>query len=94
MNKKVYYPGERQGAAIRECKRIAAELAKAAETTCILLHEMRECLYELEEVDQTGEIRKLIDRAGELSRLENQQEIQSWRITVDRVMQAAWEDLP
>jgi len=89
-----FIPGERQGKAIQRVKVISAALSGHALAQIILMREMAELLYDLRRTDEDPEIQKLIDRLDELVRLENQQELQSWQITVDRVMQAAWQRLP
>ena len=94
MARPKFIPGEREGVAIRRCKAISAELSKLALETCLLLHEMERELHELARADNDPEIRQMIERCQELSRLENRQELQSWQITVDRVMTEAWRRLP
>jgi len=94
MARPKFIPGERQAIAIKRVKEISAALSGMALAQITLLREMVEQLCEIRSTDNDPEIQKLIDRLEELSRLENQQELQSWQITVDRVMIEAWRRLP
>lgn len=89
-----FQPGERQAVAIRRVKEISAQLSQLALDQIVLMREMGEKLREIQATDSNPDIQKVIDRLDELGRLENQQELQSWKITVDRVMAEAWRQLP
>lgn len=89
-----FQPGERQAKAIRRIREISGALSSLALDQIVLMGEMSEKLHELQATDNSPEIQKLITRLDDLRCLENQQELQSWQITVDRVMAEAWRRLP
>ncbi len=97
MSKKApqrFIAGERQAVAIQRIMKISHALSNNAFETIKLMREMTELLVDLQGTDNDPEIQKLIDRLRELGYLENQQEFQSWSITVGHVMDRAWKRLP
>lgn len=82
--------------AVRHAKAIGSELAANAVAQIAHLHELTGKIAELRQLigNDVPELAKLQRRVDRIYELQNMQELGSFQLEIDRVMEAAWRALP
>ena len=89
-----WYPGERQGEAIREAKKRVYEAQTHGQDANFALLSLENCLHTIISTDDTPELQKLLERVQELHRRFNGMELGSFMIRVNNAMDEAYRRLP